>query len=89
MIVQIRDSGLQDAPAIVLGEGRGVVQLHGASLATLEISMNPSSRALTVWAHVDADNDGRVSKGDYVTSRSYPLPRDPDPRLPITVVRVQ
>jgi hypothetical protein len=48
----------------------------------------PDRPGLTVWAHVDVDGDGRVSKGDWVTVQSYPLPEGEAARLAVAVRRV-
>jgi hypothetical protein len=29
--------------------------------------------SLNVWVHVDVDESGDVSKGDYITMQSYPV----------------
>jgi uncharacterized lipoprotein YbaY len=86
VIVQVRDTGLADAPATILGEARGTVAGgRSDSLATVEINVAAISSTTTIWAHVDVDGDGRVSQGDYVTTQSYPVPRESDPRLPVAV----
>jgi hypothetical protein len=76
IIVQIRDTGYQDAPATVLGEARGVVSgSKDDLLAAIRVDVNADTlpRHTTVWAHVDVDNNARVSGGDYVTMQSYPV----------------
>jgi hypothetical protein len=89
LVVQVRDARLQDAPATVVGEIRGKVEsAQGALLATVEVAAESEVADLTVWAHVDADGDGGVSRGDFVTVQSYPLPAGPAPRMQVTVKRV-
>ena len=89
VIVQVRDTALQDAPAILLGEARGAVSgAPGAPLAAVVVVVNTTGAEPTVWVHVDVDRDGRVSLSDYVTKQSYPVPGGPEPRLQVTVSRV-
>ena len=74
--VQLRDTSLADAPARVIaraetevrgGEGRVL-----ASVELPEVAAGPAP--LTVWAHAEVGATGRVSKGDYVTTRAHPVP---------------
>ncbi|MBI4876325.1 MAG: YbaY family lipoprotein [Acidobacteria bacterium] len=89
VLVQVRDTALQDAPARILAAARGVVEgPSSAALAIVRFDLYETGAELTVWAHVDVDGDGRVSSGDYITTQSYPLPAGPEPRLRVAVVRV-
>ena len=89
VVVQVRDTSLQDARATILGEARGVVSGGtGARLAAVEVKARETGGEPTVWAHVDADRDGRVSRGDYVTVQSYPVSPGPKPKLRVVVKRV-
>ena len=89
VIVQVRDTRLQDAPATILAEARGsVTASQGTSLATVNIMVETAGSEPTVWVHIDVDRDGRVSKGDYVTTRSYAVPSGPQTRLEVAVNRV-
>lgn len=87
--VQILDTDLQDAPATVLAEAQGTVG-GGMSepLASLAISVRDRGRRPTAWVHVDVDGDGRVSRGDYLTTQSFPLPEGDAARLPVVVRRI-
>jgi len=63
----------------------------GSSLATAELQVTrpPGPSHLAVWVHADADRDGAVSPGDYLTTASYPLPEgEEDVILVVTVNRV-
>lgn len=71
---------------MVVGEARATTA-GGASLATVEIDA-PDTPGLTAWAHVDVDGDGRVSKGDWVTVQSYPVPGGVAARVAVSVRRV-
>jgi uncharacterized lipoprotein YbaY len=86
VIVQVRDTSLADAPAVVLGTS--VAAIAGGSdpcLARLVVDVDRLGPSLTVWAHVDVDRDGRVSRGDYVSVQSFPVPAGPQPRAEILV----
>lgn len=87
VLVQVRDTSLQDAPAIVLGDARGAVT-GDAPLASAEVRWRDPATSPTVWAHVDVDGDGRVSRGDFVTVRSHAVPPGDGARVRVTVRRV-
>jgi len=74
VIVQVRDTTYQDAAATIVAEARATVHHKGTTLATVTIDAPAENR--TVWAHVDVNRDGEVSKGDYITKRSFPVPAD-------------
>ena len=72
--VEIRDTSLADAPAIVLHRVTvDVPKARRTMKVTVPIVLTTVPDGTTVWAHVDADRDGRVSKGDYVSVESYPV----------------
>jgi len=78
VIVEIRDTSLEDVPAILLQQVNIVVPKAGRTIAlpvTIELTAVPDGT--TVWVHIDVDRDGRVSKGDYVTVESYPVANVP------------
>jgi hypothetical protein len=52
----------------------------------LEILTMPGQ--CTIWAHVDFDGDGRVSRGDFVTEAVYPVPPGVQPRVTVRVSEV-
>ncbi len=85
VIVQLRDTTYQDAAAKIVAEARATVRRQGETLATVTLDA-PAERG-TVWAHVDVDGDGEVSKGDYVTKRSFPSPAGEE-RMRVLVSRV-
>jgi uncharacterized lipoprotein YbaY len=72
--VEARDTSLADAPAISLKRIRVAVPRTGRTM-TLQTGVELTSvpDGTTVWAHVDVDGDGRVSKGDYISMESYPV----------------
>lgn len=89
IVVQVRDTSRQDARAAVLGEARGVVTAgEGTRLAAVEVEARETRGDATVWAHVDSDQDGRVSRGDYVTVQAYPVARGAAPPVRVVVKKV-
>jgi hypothetical protein len=90
VVIELRDTSLEDAPAITMEAAEGVVAPgRGPLLATVELL--PPRAPLTVWAHVDADGDGRVSVGDLVTMESFlvPSPEQAPARIAVTVRQVR
>ena len=86
--VELRDTSLADAPAVVVAAADAVVQPGGGpQLATVELAAGRPASGLTVWAHADVDASGDVSVGDFVTTQSHPLPSGElqPARLPVTL----
>ena len=52
--------------------------------------MDPGSLpdGTTVWVHLDVDRDGRVSRGDYITTQSYPAAVSGPQEMTIQLKRV-
>ena len=72
--VEIRDTSVADAPAILVEAVDDAVPASAAREdVTLTISLDQVPDGSTVWVHVDADGDGRVSRGDFITMESYPV----------------
>lgn len=89
VIVQVQDTSLADAPARVLGEGRGSIGASDdAALATVDVDVTATADRMTVWVHVDVDQDGRVSKGDFITMQSHSVPAGAHPSVTVTVKKV-
>lgn len=88
--VEIRDTSVADAPAIVLHQLRAAVPVATRTM-TLPVKLNLASipEGTTVWVHVDTDRDGRVSKGDLVSVESYPVTSAPSQTLTIRVKQVR
>jgi putative lipoprotein len=84
--IEIRDTSLADAPAVTLKRVRVPVPKAGRPVA-IELPSVPDGT--TVYAHLDADGDGRVSRGDYVTVESYPVTRAPDQHLTLRMRQVR
>jgi hypothetical protein len=86
--VEVRDTTLQDVAATTLGRAAGQVRrTTGQRLDTVRVVIARVAPDTTIWAHVDVDRDGRVSKGDFVTMSSYPV-RSGEAPLRVTVRRV-
>jgi hypothetical protein len=87
--VEARDTSLADARSTtlrsVIGEVRGRL---GTWLDTVELELDTLPVECTIWAHVDVDRDGRVSRGDFITMASFPVPRTEDARVAVRVKRV-
>ena len=89
ILVEVRDTSLADAPSVTLAKGEGQVRsARGARLDTVTITLNARAARTTVWALADVDRDGRVSRGDFVTTAAYPVPEGQSPRVQVTVRRV-
>jgi hypothetical protein len=75
VIVQVRDAGYADAVATTLGETtvRSRVAKSGQPIGHASIRLESQGSYPIVWVHVDVDNSGDVSIGDYVTMESYPI----------------
>lgn len=87
--VEIRDTSLADAPAVVLHRVAIDVPKAGRTMTvTVPIQLTGVPDGTTVWVHVDADHDGRVTKGDYVSVESYPVRLDSVQNLTIRVKKV-
>lgn len=87
--VEIRDTGLADAPSVLVGRAEGLVRKdEGDSLDTVEVQVTTLPRHATAWAHVDLDGDGRVGRGDFITMQSFPVPAEREPRVRVGVRRV-
>jgi len=88
--VQLRDTGLADAPARVLAEADASVGEEGGNrlgTVVLQVPEDVSRDNLSVWAHVDVTRTGDVTSGDYITMQSHrpPSPEQQPARLPVTV----
>ena len=68
VLVQVRDTALQDAESTLLAETRGTSEA-GPVIAIAELDVPQPG---TVYVHVDVDGDGKVSEGDFITMQSYP-----------------
>lgn len=87
--MEVRDTSLIDAPSRTVGAADGQVREQASSwLDTLEVEAPSPCRHCTIWAHVDVDNDHKVSPGDFVTTVAYPVPPDSPARLTIRVQKV-
>jgi hypothetical protein len=89
VVVQVRDTSLQDAPAVTKGEASAEVE-EGDDLriATIEVPVDDPGDMPTIWARVNVSGQPRVSRGDYVTVQSFRVPQTDAPRVKVVVKRV-
>lgn len=77
VVVRVEDVSRADAAARVVGEARaerGAGLTDGAPLRVAVPVRGVDERAsYAVRVHVDADGDGQVSEGDYVSTQRYPV----------------
>ena len=94
--IQVRDTSLVDVEAPLVVErttevaGEVSSRLGCAELEIPDAELQPRRR-LDVFAHVDVDENGGLTPGDFITTRSYPVPQDTtgrEVRLEVTVVRI-
>jgi len=87
--VEARDTALADAAATTVASATGAVRgQHGSWLDTVELDVPTLPDHCTIWAHVDVDRDGRVGRGDFITTVAYLVPSGAEARVPIRVRRV-
>ena len=87
--VEARDTSLADAPSETVGAADSEVRgQSGSWLDTVELEVPRLPSQCTVWAHVDVDRDGRVSRGDFITTAAYPVAPDGEARVAVRVRRV-
>jgi uncharacterized lipoprotein YbaY len=74
MRVELRDTSFADAPAVVVKKIETTVPKTGRTTSvSMPMDLTTVPDGSTVWAHVDVDRDGRVSKGDLISVESYPV----------------
>ncbi|PNY80417.1 hypothetical protein [Deinococcus koreensis] len=75
VLVELRDVGLQDAPAPLLAQAdlRDVALAGGRVEFTLSHVPDLGGRQCAIRAHVDFSGDGRISPGDLLTTRHVPV----------------
>lgn len=87
--VEIRDTSLADAPAVLVRRiDVSVAKTGRTSSVSVPIELKTVPDGSTVWAHIDVDRDGRVSKGDFVSVESYPVTPASVQRTTIRVKKV-
>lgn len=73
VIVQVRDTSRMDTRADIISEQRSTTGTNRDRIALVEFEVPDGTANATVWALVDVDGDGQVSRGDYLTVQSFPL----------------
>ena len=73
--VRVEETSMADAPARVVGESvLSLAELPGRALSFAVPVATWDDRAdYSVRVHVDRDQDGRVSTGDYISAMSHPV----------------
>jgi uncharacterized lipoprotein YbaY len=72
--VELRDTSFADAPAVLAKRVERTVPKTGRTTSvSVPIDVAKVPEGSTVWAHIDVDRDGRVSKGDLISVESYPV----------------
>ena len=85
--VQVRDTTFEDAPAPVIAQAEALVSQLG-QLPTVELEIDELPASAIVWAMVDVDRDGRLSRGDYLTTVSYPISADGPAEMTIVLRQI-
>ena len=93
--IQVRDTSLADVEAPLVVERTAEVTGESSSrLGCAELNIPDAAldarRRLNVFAHVDLDANGELTPGDFITTRSYPVPHDStgEVHLELIVVRI-
>jgi uncharacterized lipoprotein YbaY len=87
--VQVRDTTFEDAPAEVVAHVVGTVATSpGPWLETVELDVAARPDSAVVWVHIDVDQDGRLSAGDYITTVAYPVPAADAAEIEVAVRRI-
>lgn len=73
VVVQVRDTSLEDVVATTLAEASTTTDPSATTLASVVLELQGGPGRRTLWAHVDADGDGSVGPGDLITMESFPL----------------
>lgn len=88
LYVETRDVSFEDAPARVLERLQTIVpESTKAFPVDMRIAAPPPDGTI-LWVHIDADGDGRLSAGDYVTMESYPLSARGPASMTVRVKRI-
>ena len=87
--IRVQDVSHADASATTVAEQvvKGVTIAPGAPplrFTVAGVPINPSARYI-VRVHADVNGDGVVSRGDYVTTQSYPL-QTSEEKTPLSIV---
>jgi len=75
--VRVEEASRADAPAAMVAQVmlRGVEVAAAAPPLRFELQQIPTvpSGRYVVRAHADVDGDGRITRGDYISTQSYPV----------------
>ena len=76
IVFKVEDTGMPDASAAVHYEAIVDDVAYAPRYAFNLTVPESSSQTLTFSAHVDIDHSGNITRGDYLTTQSYPVLRD-------------
>ncbi|MEO8577439.1 MAG: hypothetical protein ABI556_12085 [Gemmatimonadales bacterium] len=88
LLVELRDTSLADAPAVILKQVKSVLKRAGGEPLRVTMDTGSVPEGTTAWVHLDVDRDGRVSAGDYITVESYPIAVGGNQEMSIRLKRV-
>ena len=72
--VRVEETSMADAPSRLVGEAVLPVELPRRSVTfAVPVPMLDDRADYSVRVHVDRDNDGRVSPGDFVSTMFHPV----------------
>ena len=78
VLVQVEDISRADAPAVVIGEFRQrKTDLKGGDAIPFTVAVQDAAvderHLYSVRAHVNVGDEGSVKRGDFVSTRTYPV----------------
>ena len=78
--IEIRDAGLMDAPAEVIASHevmiRRISEGDPCNATIILPDEKAANRILEIWGHISLTGSGRIDPGDFITTISYPVPKN-------------
>jgi hypothetical protein len=78
--IEIRDAGLMDAPAEVIASHevmiRRISEGDPCNATIILPDEKAANRILEIWGHISLTGSGRIHPGDFITTISYPVPKN-------------
>jgi len=91
-IVTIEDVSLQDAPSVILArlevESTTVKSSDGTIVVPIDLSLVPPNAIINASVHVDADSDGTISAGDWISDSVVPVITNSKMSAAISIVEI-
>ena len=86
---EVQDTAWADESSIVVASTSGEVRgAEGSWLETVELEVESLPPNSNVSVHVDLDDTGTVTEGDFITTAAYPVVPGEEIRLAVTVRQV-